>query len=193
MRQKNIYMQKKQLRKKIMLLSNSLEKDYKRRSSRSISERLMATVEYKEAGTIFCFVGMENEVDTRPILEDALARGKRVAVPLVIDKGVMEAKQIRSWEELKVKSFGILEPSDAAQTVLPEEIDLAIVPCLSCSHKGARLGYGGGFYDRFMQIQAFPKFCLCFEKLTSEEIPTGRFDLQMDALITEVGIFDFRG
>lgn len=153
----------------------------------------MATREFKDARVIFCFVGMENEVDTRAIIENAIALGKKVAVPLVVSRGIMEAKQIHSLDELSVQSFGILEPSKNAPTIMPEEIELAIVPCVACSHKGARLGYGGGFYDRYMQTQSFPKFCLCYEKLTNEEIPMGRYDLTMDALITEIGIFDFRG
>lgn len=186
-----IYTEKKQLRKKIMIQSNALDKNYKKKSSKAITDFVLSTPNYKEAQTIFCFVGMENEVDTSAIIEDALAQGKRVAVPLVISKGVMEAKQIFSPEELSVCSYGIKEPSSSAMTIAPEEIELGIIPCLSCSHSGARLGYGGGFYDRYMQTTNFTRMCICYEKLTNEEIPMSRYDLRMDYLITEIGILSF--
>lgn len=186
-----IYTEKKRLRKKIALQADALDNNYKRRSGKAITDFVLSTKNYKEAQTIFCFVGMENEVDTSGIIEDALSKGKRVAVPLVISKGVMEAKQIFSPDELSVCSYGIKEPSLDAPTVPPEEIELGIIPCLSCSHSGARLGYGGGFYDRYMQETSFTRMCICYEKLTNEEIPTSRYDLRMDYLITEVGILSF--
>lgn len=187
----NVYNEKKQLRKKIQSLSANLDKNYKRKSSKSITDLVLSTTLYNDAKIIFCFVGMENEVDTRSIIEDALAQGKRVAVPLVVSKGIMEAKEIRSFDELFVSSYGILEPKRESVTIDPKEIDLGLIPCLSCSHTGIRLGYGGGFYDRYLDDTDFERICLCYEKLTYEEIPTSRYDLKMDYLITEIGIFSF--
>ncbi len=191
MKRNNVYALKRQLRKKITMQAQGLDKNYKRKASRQIVDLILASPSYKNARTIFCFIGMENEVDTRGIVEDAIAQGKTVAVPLVISKGIMHAKRITSYDELSVCSYGILEPSAEVPTVDPYEIDLAIVPCLSCSHAGLRLGYGGGFYDRYMQHTHFTKMCVCFEKLTNEEIPISRYDVRMDYLITEVGIFSF--
>lgn len=185
------YVQKRQIRKKISNISSNLDKNYRRKSSRTIAELLFSMQSYQEAQTIFCFVGMETEVDTIPIIEDALKKGKRVSVPLMISKGIMVAKEIHSIEELSAHAYGILEPSENNLTVEPSEIDLAVVPCLSCSHKGVRLGYGGGYYDRYMQETHFTRICICFEKLTNEEIPMSHFDLKMDMLITEIGIFNF--
>lgn len=187
------YSEKKQLRRKILIMASNLDKNYKRKSSKSITDLVLSTSSYKEAQIIFCFVGMENEVDTRPIIEDALSIGKRVAVPLVVSKGIMEAKEIFSLEELSPSSYGILEPKSENLTIEATEIDLGLVPCVSCSHQGVRLGYGGGFYDRYMQEASFSRMCLCYEKLTNEEIPKSRFDLTMDYLVTEIGILSFVG
>lgn len=189
----NAYSEKKQLRKKILIMASNLDKNYKRKSSKSITDLVLSTSNYQDAQIIFCFVGMDNEVDTRAIIEDALAKGKRVAVPLVVSKGIMEAKEIFSLEELSPSSYGILEPKKESPTIEAKKIDLAIVPCVSCSHQGVRLGYGGGFYDRYMQDASFSRMCLCYEKLTNEEIPKSRFDLTMDYLVTEIGILSFVG
>lgn len=190
MKNVNAYNLKKQLRRKILIMAGNLDKNYKRKSSKSITDLLLASESYKNAQVIFCFVGMENEVDTKEIILDALAQGKRVAVPLVISKGVMEAREIKDLGDLTASSYGIMEPAADSPRVDPYDIDLGLIPCLSCSHKGARLGYGGGFYDRFMQNTFFTRTCLCFEKLTYEEIPMSRFDLRMDILITEIGILN---
>lgn len=191
MKNSEAYIQKKQLRKKIAILSNGLDKNYKRKASKAITDFVLSTEQYRKARTVFCFVGTEKEVDTVAIITDALMQGKRVVVPLVIAKGIMEAKQIFSMDELSVCSYGIMEPDKNAPTVAPEEIDLGIIPCMSCSHTGARLGYGGGFYDRYMQRTQFTRMCICYEKLTNEEIPMSYFDLKMDYLITEKGIHKF--
>lgn len=184
------YNLKKQLRRKISNLAENLDSNYKRKSSRMITDMLLGSEFYRKAKVIFCFVGMENEVNTQDIIEDALAQGKRVAVPLVISKGIMEAREIQSWEDLEEGSYKIMEPKKDCPLLDPHDIDLGLIPCLSCSHKGARLGYGGGFYDRFMQETYFTRACLCFEKLTHEDIPMSRFDLKMDILVTEIGILN---
>lgn len=184
------YSQKKLLRKKVLELSSKLDKVYKRRSSKRICDLVLSMSEYKEAKTIFCFVSMENEVDTTNIIQKAFDDGKKVAVPLIVSKGKMVAKYITSLENLTENKFGILEPVDAI-TAEPSDIDLCIVPCLSCSHKGVRLGYGGGYYDRYMQNQSFVKICICFEKLTLDDIPQNRYDEKIDFLVTEIGICKF--
>lgn len=106
--------------------------------------------EYQSAGTIFCFVGTGREIDTRPILRHALNSGKTVCVPLCTTPGQMELRRITALEELRPGKFHIPEPPADAPCVAVDEVDLAILPCLSCNHLGQRLGRGGGYYDRFL-------------------------------------------
>lgn len=188
----NIYERKKQLRHKVLSRAAKLEADYKKKSSRAITERLLTMEGFQKAKTVFCFVGRRNEVDTRDIIEFCIAQGKTVAVPLVISKGIMEAKEIQSLDSLEIGINNILEPSASARTVDKSEIDFGIIPCVSCSHSGDRLGFGGGFYDRYMRGTHFTRACVCYEKLTEEDIPMSRYDLKMDYLITETGIISFK-
>ena len=188
----NIYESKKQLRQKVLARAAKLEADYKKKSSRAITELLLTMEEFQKAKTVFCFVGRRNEVDTRDIIALCFEQGKTVAVPLVISKGVMEAKEIKSLDSLEIGINNILEPPASARTLDKFEIDFGIIPCVTCSHKGDRLGFGGGFYDRYMRDSDFTRACVCYEKLTEENIPMSRYDLKVDYLITEIGILSFK-
>lgn len=188
----NIYESKKQLRQKVLARAAKLEADYKKKSSRAITELLLTMEEFQKAKTVFCFVGRRNEVDTRDIIALCFEQGKTVAVPLVISKGVMEAKEIKSLDSLEIGINNILEPPASARTLDKSEIDFGIIPCVTCSHKGDRLGFGGGFYDRYMRDSDFTRACVCYEKLTEEDIPMSRYDLKVDYLITEIGILSFK-
>lgn len=104
----------------------------------------------------------------------------------------MEARQIRSLGELYPGSYGIEEPEKAAEIIGPEEISLALVPCLTCSGDGRRLGYGGGFYDRFLRSVPGPWAVLCRGCLMEAEIPWEAHDLLMDVVIWEEGILELK-
>lgn len=84
--------------------------------------------EYRQAQRIFCFVGTQAEIDTAPIIEDALSKGKIVGVPRCVDKGIMNVCRIESLKGLEMGQYGILEPGEEAAILLPEEIDFAVVP-----------------------------------------------------------------
>ena len=180
---------KKALRREIITAERELSIEEKAAADAAIREKLLSTEEYKSAETVFCFVGIEREIDTRGILADILAAGKRLCVPRCIGAGCMEAKEILSLADLSPGSFGIPEPPETAPTVRPDEIDLAVVPCLSCSHTGSRLGRGGGFYDRFLQSFHGNALTLCREALIRENIPMEEHDVAIPIVITDKGIY----
>lgn len=143
---------------------------------------------FRRAETVFCFVGTDREVHTKPLIQEALDQGKQVAVPRCISKGIMEARKIGSLRELSLGSYGIEEPGETSPVIEPENISLALVPCLTCSRDGRRLGYGGGFYDRYLRQVPGIRAVLCRGLLMEEEIPCEPHDLWMDAVIWEEGI-----
>ena len=139
---------KKDLRKQVMARISSLDEAYTRQADSQIVECLLSLPEYREAKSVFCFVGTDHEINTTPFLERVLADGKELCVPLCVGKHEMQARHITSLSQLKPGFYGLLEPDpDSGVTVGPRTIDLAVIPCVSCSHDGARLGHGGGFYD----------------------------------------------
>jgi len=182
--------EKQQLRKIVQRLEVALSDRYLQSSSASISAHLLAMPEYQAAETVFCFVGVRREIDTRPILENILSSGKRLCVPLCTTPGHMELRQISDLCQLHVGSFGLLEPSAQAPLVRIDDVDLAVIPCLTCNHGGQRLGKGGGYYDRFLSHYRGGTVLLCREKLIREEIPVEPHDYPIPWVLTEKGLYE---
>ena len=182
--------EKQQLRRTMRALESGLSARYKEESSRAIAAHLLAMPEYQEAGTVFCFVGTDREINTRPILEDILAAGKRLCVPLCMGKGIMELRQVTDLRQLVPGAYGILEPPADAPIVAVDEVDFAVMPCLTCNRLGQRLGRGGGYYDRFLSHYRGGTVLLCQEKLIREEIPLEPHDYPVPWVLTERGLYE---
>ena len=182
--------EKQQMRRTIRALERELPAAYKRESSAAIARHLLAMPEYQEAGTVFCFVGTSREIDTTAILSDALASGKRLCVPLCVGDGLMDLHQITSLDQLIPGAYGILEPPADTPLVDTDAVDFAVLPCLSCSHGGHRLGQGGGFYDRFLSRYRGGAVLLCRERLIREDVPVEPHDCPVPWVLTERGLWE---
>ena len=182
--------EKQQLRAIVRRLESELSDRYRRSSSASIASHLLAMPEYQASETVFCFVGTAREIDTTTILEHALASGKRLCVPLCTDPGHMELREISALCQLQTGSYGILEPSADAPAIRVDDVDFAIIPCLTCNHLGQRLGKGGGYYDRFLSHYRGGTVMLCREKLIREEIPVEPHDYPIPWVLTEKGLYE---
>ena len=179
---------RKQAREKRDLLS--VEELHKK--SRDIFEKLSSLPEYKEAENILIYASMSSEVITDDIMEDALSKGKKLFCPKVTDrkKGRMEFARIYSSEDLKEGYFGIREPEINEDSDLYETDSapaLAIVPGVAFDKKKNRLGYSGGFYDRFFEKHPdIKKVALAFDcQVSEEELPNEAHDIRPDILVTE--------
>lgn len=182
--------EKQRLRAAVRRLESALPEEYRTRSSRAIAARLLAMPEYRAAGAVFCFVGTSREIDTRPILAGALAAGKILCVPLCTGPGQMELRRVRSLDDLTPGAFGIPEPPADSPRLLPDEVDFAVLPCLTCNHLGHRLGKGGGYYDRFLAHYRGGTVLLCRERLIREEIPLEPHDYPVPWVLTEQGLYE---
>lgn len=180
--------QKKRLRKIIKEKVAGLDRIYTKAADQDIFSYVTGLPEYCRAETIFCFAGTGHEIDTAPIIEHALKQGKKVGVPKCVAKGVMEVRGIKGLRDLEPGKYGIPEPGSQAPVIQPEDIDLAVVPCLSCGSDGRRLGYGGGYYDRYMDRTRAVKAVICRERIMCEDIPMDVHDKQMDIVISEKGV-----
>lgn len=179
---------KKELRKKMLSKALSLKENYKNDADRRITQLLLGLPEYKKANTVFCFAGVEHEINTRPFLEQVFADGKRLAVPLCVGKGTMEARRIFSLDELKKGCYGLYEPEKSSELIPMDEVEFAVIPCLTTDHKGNRLGHGGGFYDTlFNKYNNVPAAIICRE-LMCGDVPTEPFDHRFSITVTEDGV-----
>lgn len=183
--------EKQMLRIRIRQLERELPTSYKQKSDQAICAHLLSLPDYLEAETVFCFVGTVREINTRPVLEDALSRGKRLCVPLCTSiPGIMELRMIRSMEDLSAGTYGILEPHQDCPLVAVDEVDFAVLPCLTCNHAGHRLGQGGGYYDRFLSAFRGSAVLICRERLIREEIPLEPLDVPVPWIVTEAGLYE---
>ncbi len=189
---KDISEQKKSLRKEIRAREEIITDSYRLQASRTITDLVTALPEYKYADVIFCFAGEGTEPDTSGIVNRALEDGKTVCMPLCVTDKLMEAKRITDpSKDLRPGRYGIPEPSSDLQTISSDEIDLGIIPCVTCDHLGNRLGHGKGYYDRFLEGEDMAKVMLCMEMVTVDDgrIPMGELDLPIEVLVTEDGVF----
>ena len=141
---------------------------------------------YRQAKSLFIYVSVGKEPDTRALINAALWDGKQVYVPKCRKKPVMDAVRICSPDDLRPGALGIPEP--AAGGPAAKSLDLAIVPCISVSPRGDRLGHGGGYYDAFLSAHPCRTVCLCHKALMSPDIPAGSLDVPVDAVAYGEGL-----
>lgn len=153
-----------------------------------ILENVLNDQKFKDSNTIFIYVSYKDEVDTHEIIKSALLLNKKVCVPLIISKkDGMEAIYINSLEDLEANYMGILEPKYNKDNVTKaEDIDVVFVPGLAFDTNGGRLGYGGGFYDRFLKNlkKQAVKIALAYENQIVDYVPMEPLDVKTDYIIS---------
>ncbi len=207
-------MEKGDYRKASLKRRDALTKEEIESKSRIIFEKLMAMEDYRNADNILIYASMRSEVITDDIILDALANGKKVFCPKVTeaDRGLMEFVRIMTLEDLISGYFGIREPEigedSEIATILrnaPEDAldgpeasveeykglvpqkTLVIVPGAAFDRENNRIGYGKGFYDRYlMDNPEYKTIALAFScQITDEPLPVGDTDVKLKALLTE--------
>lgn len=175
--------EKHTLRKKYKRLRDSLSEktgEY----SRLICERCADLDEFKRADTVLLYFAKGSEVDLSSLAETALGRGKRVAYPRCGGEGKMEFYKISSLSELEKGSFGIMEPP-ADAPFYGEDGAICFVPALAFDSEGFRLGWGGGYYDRYLAGFGGTKVGVAYDICVADKLPRGKYDIKTDYIITE--------
>lgn len=181
--------EKRALRQEAAARCAALPRSYLDRAGQRIAERIAGLPEYGRAGTVLAFAGTGSEISTGPLLAMILADGKRLALPRCAGPGRMEARAVREPALLLPGAYGIREPAADWPLLGPEQIQLAVVPCLACDRAGNRLGHGGGYYDRYLASYPGAALLACPEALVLERVPQGPFDRPVPLLVTEAGIY----
>jgi 5-formyltetrahydrofolate cyclo-ligase len=183
----NTYFFKKELREQMRKRRTMLTGEEKQRMSGEILRRLISLDEYKKTEILLTYASLSNEVDTFSLIAAALKSGKKVAVPRCVEgKPVIEFYFIYSTDDLECGSYGILEPLPKRERLCMCSNGLCVLPGLSFDRLGARLGYGKGYYDRFLQDFKGNTVGLCFSRTLSEmPLPTGRFDISVNIIVTD--------
>ena len=177
-------MEKKQLRKELLAKRAELPEEYRRIAGENIQEQILSSPEYTAARSLFVYVSMPGEPSTERIIRQAIKDGKEVYVPRCVGRE-MFAVRIRDLNGLRPGPYGIPEPEDCTESKAADELDLILVPCVSVSSDGRRLGHGGGYYDRFLARERSNTLCLCFRRMLCADIPVMESDVIIPRVITE--------
>ncbi|MBO4853189.1 MAG: 5-formyltetrahydrofolate cyclo-ligase, partial [Schwartzia sp.] len=183
--------QKRALRKRMLTARRALSADERAAYSSTITERLLSHQALTEAKTIFAYAATEDEVQTETLLSRLIDMGKRVAIPWITGKRMMEAALVSSMDALETGAYGILTVREERREILPpEEFDCVIVPGVAFGMDGTRLGMGGGYYDAFLPKAARAvKVAAAFQCQITEDIPKLPYDCGVDWIVTEQGVF----
>ena len=151
----------------------------------ALFDRFLALPEVEAAGTGMVFYGTGREPDTVPLIRALLDRGKRVALPVCLPHRGMEARQVLDIDRLVPNRFGIPEPDSSCPIIEKREIAAALIPNLMVDREGYRLGWGGGYYDRW--LADFPGFtvCVCRPGRLVDHMPREEFDVPVKLVLIE--------
>lgn len=175
-------MDKKELRKKIREQKRAMTTQAIEDASRSLARQFFATSYYQNASVIYGYLPYNQEVRTVPILEQALRDGKKVAVPKVYGD-TMRFIYLEDLSQVTPSDMGIPEPV-ADSPVASDETALVLMPGLAFDRQGNRMGYGGGYYDKFLAEEPdHPTVALCYEFQMVDAIPTDDYDIPVNLVL----------
>ncbi|MDG4475567.1 5-formyltetrahydrofolate cyclo-ligase [Thiovibrio frasassiensis] len=183
------------LRTKILAARDTLLAGERQRKSRAITERLLALPEFAAARTIFTYVSFRSEVETLGLITHCLDRGVTVSVPLTLpaEHRLLPYAITDIIRDLAPGYCSIPEPLESLPLVDPASIEVVVTPGSVFDAKGGRLGYGGGYYDRFLQTAAPQalRIGLAFDLQVVAAVPLKNHDEQLDYLVTETRTIQF--
>lgn len=169
-----------------MKLKNMSADEYIRKSE-CIRLRLLETVEFIKAETVAITISRQTEVQTRTIIEVCWTLGKNVVVPKCNpEQKTMDFRGITSFEQLETVYLDLQEPNPLTTDSLNKiEIDLLIVPGVVFTKEGYRIGYGGGYYDRYLETYTGETISIAFELQLVDQVPIESHDVPVGKIITE--------
>lgn len=187
------------LRRLLLRRRDSISHEMAQMAGRRISKRVIASPEFAAASTVACYYPIGSEVPTHDIMRDAASRGKRVCLPRV-EGGAMAFRYVEDQRRLErggwggpasgAGMFGVMEPKESCPECAGP--DLIIAPAVGVTTGGARLGYGRGYYDRYLAAgdgRAGRTMALAFHKQVVGSIPCGAGDVPVRCIVTERGVF----
>jgi 5-formyltetrahydrofolate cyclo-ligase len=191
----NLPLHKPSLRKQLLTQRRSLSPQDWRRQSDRICHHLQTDDQFKSAKTVLAYFSTQQEADLSGLWTESIHNhAERIGVKR-FGFPICEGQQLlwRAWklgDTVVVGAFGILEPDRSGPIILPEQVDLMLVPWVGCDHAGYRLGYGGGFYDRLLANPAWrsvPTIGIGFGFGLLEQLPIEPWDLPLSRICTDQG------
>ncbi len=184
---KQLIFEKNKIRQKIFENQKSLSNTFKTNAETNMLKFIQNLDVFENASSVHTYISKKNEPKTKRIIKLCWHLSKNVNVPYVIP-GKMQLfhSELNSFNDLSLGSFGVLEPSSKKNiSSKNKSFDLVIVPGIAFDMNGGRIGYGKGYYDRFLDKTSAFRLALAFDFQVLEKIPTGNHDIPMNGIITE--------
>lgn len=177
---------KRQLRQRVLARRDGLSPKERQEKSHQVVTRLLAMPEVQGAKVLMVYASMGSEVDTTELVNWAWRQGKRVAFPLTVPRTKeLLAVPVVGWEQLSPGTFGVREPDPREGQIPGQEIDAVIVPALAFDPRGYRIGYGAGYYDRFLPKVTGSKIGIAFKEQLLPMVPAEVHDVPVDWVVTD--------
>ena len=178
---------KEVIRQQILALRNGLSEEDRLEFSRAIGERFFHLPMVRDAARLMLFLSFGSEVDTWLLLEQAIAMGKSVVAPICLPATKeLALYPISDGKEAVPGHWGILEPPRAGEAISPDTLDVVVVPGIAFDGAGQRVGYGGGYYDRFLpRADRAWKIGVCYDLQLVDSLPYAPHDVPVDVIVTE--------
>jgi len=176
---------KRLLRAELRARLAALDAEYITEGSKAIFQNVISLPQYQSAQRIFAYCSIGREVETHNIIRHALASGKALFLPVVLDRETMAFYPCEDLSALRRGPFGIPQPIPSGAPEIPLPGDLMLLPGVSFTRSGARLGQGGGYYDRYLAAQNVFTVGLCFREMISDKLPLDPHDRCADLVVTD--------
>ena len=177
---------KKELRKAMDARLHGLTTEEKAAASAAVCARLSALPQYRQAGSIMAFLHMPDEVSLDALIQDALAAGKEVYVPVCVDKQHIEGRRLYTLEQAVCGAYGIRTAPQDTPRIEADELDVIFVPGLAFDSKGHRLGHGAAYYDRFLAEKGeAAAIAAAWDVQIIPDVPVEAHDVIMTDIVTD--------
>jgi len=192
--------QKNELRTELLERRRGILPERREEWDKKIANIFLNSISYRFCDILLIYASTKDEISTSLIIERSLANKKIVACPVTnMSDNTLSFKIISSIEELSAGSYNILEPPktnadfrDLFDAALEQKkrppLAVCVIPCLSYDSSGYRMGYGKGYYDRFLPSFDGTKIGLCYSEFKADNLPKGKYDVKLDVIITEKGV-----
>ena len=178
----SVSIEKAALRKHLLEKRDATSAELRDIASKRIHENLKKNSSFIDAKNIACYSPIGSEIDTHAIMLNILKQGKNLLLPRIIDNNI-EFYIVSNLEKLEKGSFEIMEPKDSCEKA--KKIDCILIPTVGVSKLGVRLGYGYGYYDRFLSSTDAVKISLTYSKQIVKSIPSDSYDIKINWIVTE--------
>ena len=181
-------MDKSLIRKEILDIRSKLGENQHKNMTKMVINRFMESEHYKKAKNIMIFISFKDEINTHEFIKMALKDNKNILIPITLPKTKkLKPSQLKDFDELELGFYDILTPREEfIRYVDPKDIDLIIVPGLAFDMDGNRIGFGGGYYDRFLStLDHITKLSIAFDFQVLDNIPNGPLDIPVDYIYTD--------